>query len=146
MIIRAWEEKDIPAIADIENKSFADPWTEGMLSDTLRFPVYHTFLAEEGGQVCGYGCLILLFEDAELANIAVAPTHRGQGVGKLLMEKLHEYAKRFLAERMLLEVRVSNAPAISLYEKLGFVNVGRRPNYYHNPKEDALILRKEWEV
>ena len=68
MIVRAWEEKDIAAIADIENKSFADPWTEGMLLDTLRFPVYHTFLAEDGGQVCGYGCLILLFEDAELAK------------------------------------------------------------------------------
>ena len=119
MIVRAWEEKDIAAIADIENKSFADPWTEGMLLDTLRFPVYHTFLAEDGGQVCGYGCLILLFEDAELANIAVAPTHRGQGVGKLLMEKMHDYAKTFGAERMLLEVRVSNASAIGLYEKYG---------------------------
>ena len=141
MIIRAWEEKDIPAIADIENKSFADPWTEGMLSDTLRFPVYHTFLAEEGGQVCGYGCLILLFEDAELANIAVSPTHRGQGVGKLLMEKMHDYAKTFGAERMLLEVRVSNQSAIGLYEKYGYERYGLRENYYADG-EDAYLMEK----
>ena len=141
MIIRAWEEKDIPAIADIENKSFADPWTEGMFSDTLRFPVYHTFLAEEGGQVCGYGCLILLFEDAELANIAVAPTHRGQGIGKLLMEKMHDYAKTFGAERMLLEVRVSNQSAIGLYEKYGYERYGLRENYYADG-EDAYLMQK----
>ena len=141
MIIRAWEEKDIPAIADIENESFADPWTEGMLSDTLRFPVYHTFLAEEGGQVCGYGCLILLFEDAELANIAVSPTHRGQGVGKLLMEKMHDYAKTFGAERMLLEVRVSNQSAIGLYEKYGYEKYGLRENYYADG-EDAYLMQK----
>ena len=141
MIVRAWEQKDIPAIADIENKSFADPWTEGMLSDTLRFPVYHTFLAEEGGQVCGYGCLILLFEDAELANIAIAPTHRGQGVGKLLMEKMHDYAKTFGAERMLLEVRVSNQSAIGLYEKYGYEKYGLRENYYADG-EDAYLMQK----
>ena len=141
MIVRAWEQKDIPAIADIENKSFADPWTEGMLSDTLRFPVYHTFLAEEEGQVCGYGCLILLFEDAELANIAVAPTHRGQGVGKLLMEKMHDYARTFCAERMLLEVRVSNQSAIGLYEKYGYERYGLRENYYADG-EDAYLMQK----
>ena len=141
MIIRAWEEKDIPALAEIENKSFADPWTEGMLKDCLRYPIYHTFLAEEGGQVCGYCCLILLFEDAELANIAVAPSHRGQGVGKMLMEKMHDYAKTFGAERMLLEVRVSNQSAIGLYEKYGYEKYGLRENYYADG-EDAYLMQK----
>ena len=141
MIVRAWEKEDIASIVDIENKSFADPWTEGMFLDTLRFPVYHTFLVEDGGQVCGYGCLILLFEDAELANIAVAPTHRGQGVGKLLMEKMHDYAKTFGAERMLLEVRVSNASAIGLYEKYGYERYGLRENYYADG-EDAYLMQK----
>ena len=87
MIVRAWEEKDISAICQIEQESFSDPWSEGMFLDTLRFPVYHTFLVEDGGQVCGYGCLIILFEDAELANIAVAPTYRGKGVGNCLWRK-----------------------------------------------------------
>ena len=141
MIVRAWEEKDIAAIADIEQKSFADPWTEGMLFDTLRFPVYHTFLVEDGGLVCGYGCLIILFEDAELANIAVAPTYRGKGVGKLLMEKMHAYAKSLGAERMLLEVRVSNQSAIGLYEKYGYEKYGLREHYYADG-EDAHLMQK----
>ena len=141
MIVRKWEEKDIPFIADIEKISFADPWTEGMLCDTLRFPVYHTFLVEDGGQVCGYGCLIILFEDAELANIAVAPTYRGKGVGKLLMEKMHAYAKSLGAERMLLEVRVSNQSAIGLYEKYGYEKYGLREHYYADG-EDAHLMQK----
>ena len=107
----------------------------------MRFPVYHTFLAEEGGQVCGYGCLIVLFEDAELANIAVAPIHRGKGAGKALMESMHEKAKALGAERMLLEVRVSNTNAIGLYEKYGYQRYGIRENYYPDG-EDAYLMQK----
>ena len=62
MTVRAWTEEDVKEIARLEAECFSDPWTEGMLADTLRFPIYHTFLAEEGGQVCGYGCIILLFD------------------------------------------------------------------------------------
>ena len=141
MTIRAWEQKDIEKIAEIERQSFSDPWTAEMLSDTLRFPVYHTFLAEEGGQVCGYGCLIVLFEDAELANIAVAPECRGKGVGKMLMESMHEKAKSLGAQRMLLEVRVSNASAIGLYEKYGYCRYGLREHYYADG-EDAYLMTK----
>ena len=141
MTIRAWEEKDIEKIAEIERQSFSDPWTAGMLKDALRFPVYHTFLVEEGGQVCGYGCLIVLFEDAELANIAVAPAFRGKGVGKALMESMHEKAKALGAERMLLEVRVSNVNAMGLYEKYGYHRYGIREHYYADG-EDAYLMTK----
>ena len=140
-MIRAWEEKDSEPVAEIERQSFSDPWTESMLRDVLRFPVYHTFLAEEGGQVCGYGCLIVLFEDAELANIAVAPAHRGKGIGKALMERMHETAKALGAERMLLEVRVSNEKAIGLYERYGYQRYGIRENYYPDG-EDAYLMTK----
>ena len=139
--VRAWEEKDIEAIAEIEKQSFSDPWTAEMLKDALRFPVYHTFLAEEDGQICGYGCLIVLFEDAELANVAVAPDFRKKGVGKLLMESMHEKAKALGAERMLLEVRVSNQPAIGLYEKYGYSRYGKREKYYADG-EDAYLMTK----
>ena len=142
MTVRAWEEKDVKEIARLEAECFSDPWTEGMLADTLRFPSYHTFLAEEGGQVCGYGCIILLFEDAELANIAVAPTHRGQGVGKRILEEMHAYAKARGAERMLLEVRVSNRNAIGLYEKYGYERYGLREHYYADG-EDAYLMQKK---
>lgn len=141
MMVRAWEEKDVAAIVEIEKQSFSDPWTEEMLKDTLRFPVYHTFLVEEGGHVCGYGCVIVLFEDAELANIAVAPTFRGQGVGKALMESMHEKAKALGAQRMLLEVRVSNKTAIGLYEKYGYQRYGIREHYYADG-EDAYLMTK----
>ena len=142
MTVRAWEEKDVKEIARLEAECFSDPWTEGMLADTLRFPIYHTFLVEEGGQVCGYGCIILLFEDAELANIAVAPTHRGQGVGKRILEEMHAYAKARGAERMLLEVRVSNRNAIGLYEKYGYERYGLREHYYADG-EDAYLMQKK---
>ena len=141
MTIRAWTKEDIAVIAEIERKSFSDPWTEDMLRDTLRFPIYHTFLAEEGGQVCGYSCLIVLFEDAELANIAVSSVCRGQGIGKLLMEQMHEKAKALGAERVLLEVRVSNQNAIGLYEKYGYVRYGKREKYYADG-EDAYLMVK----
>lgn len=142
MTVRAWTEEDVKEIARLEAECFSDPWTEGMLADTLRFPIYHTFLVEEGGQVCGYGCIILLFEDAELANIAVAPTHRGQGVGKRILEEMHAYAKARGAERMLLEVRVSNRNAIGLYEKYGYERYGLREHYYADG-EDAYLMQKK---
>ena len=77
-------------------------------------------------------------------NIAVHPDHRRQGIAAALLQRLLEDLARMGSHSLTLEVRKSNAPAISLYEKLGFVQIGCRPRYYRNPKEDALIMRKEW--
>ena len=93
MIIRPWTKEDIPVIAEMEKACFHDAWTEEMLSDTLRYPIYNCFLAEEGGQVCGYASMMALFENAEIGNIAVDTPFRGQGISKLLMDKMHETAK-----------------------------------------------------
>lgn len=143
MILRAWEKKDVDTIAEMEKRCFPqDAWTKGMLSELLDSPYEWAVLAEEGGQVCGYGCIILLFEDAELANIAVAPTHRGQGVGKRILEEMHAYAKARGVERMLLEVRVSNRNAIGLYEKYGYERYGLREHYYADG-EDAYLMQKK---
>jgi ribosomal-protein-alanine N-acetyltransferase len=76
-------------------------------------------------------------------NLAVSPNHRQQGIGQALIKKLISHLQQSGVIALLLEVRVTNTPAIALYEKMGFVQVGRRPKYYHNPREDALILRKE---
>ncbi len=141
MKLRAWTKGDIPQIAEIENKSFTDPWSEEMLGDCLRYPYYRCFVAEEGGQVCGYCCLILLFEDGEVANIAVAPAYRGRGIARALMEQMHDEAKRGGASRCLLEVRKSNAPAIALYQGYGYTVYGVRPRYYGDG-EDALLMEK----
>ena len=79
-----------------------------------------------------------------MMNIAVAPAYRRQGIAETLISMLIVQLKERGSNSLTLEVRVSNIPAIGLYQKLGFIQVGRRPNYYRNPKEDALILRKEW--
>ena len=92
-MIRLWEEKDLPILTALEEECFSDPWNEQALKSSFDLPFTHCFLAEEGGQVCGYCVLSVLFEDAEVLNIAVAPAYRKQGYGKLLMETMLEKAK-----------------------------------------------------
>jgi ribosomal-protein-alanine N-acetyltransferase len=141
MIIREWTKEDIPTIAQMERRCFHDAWTEEMLSDTLRYPIYNCFLAEEGGQVCGYCCLIVVCEDAEVGNIAVDTPFRGKGIGKALMEAMHQRAKEKGATQSFLEVRVSNASAIALYKKFGYESYGIRARYYEDG-EDAMVMKR----
>ena len=140
MIIRAWEKRDIDAIAQIEAFSFQDPWTKSNLLDVLKYPHYKSFLLEEQEQVCAYGCLILVFDRAEVANIAVATPYRGRGLGRLLLDRMHYTAKTLGATECFLEVRVSNVRAIGLYESCGYERYGIRARYYGN--EDAILMRK----
>ena len=98
------------------------------------------------GQVIGYVGSQTVLGETDMMNIAVQPDYRKQGVAQMLISELIAQLATNDVKCLTLEVRVSNDPAISLYHKMGFEQVGRRPNYYHNPKEDALILRKEWEV
>ncbi len=140
MFIRPWKKSDIDEIARIEAFSFVDPWTRENLSDVLKYSHYRSFLIEDGGRVLGYACLIVMFDMAEIANVAVASPYRGRGIGKALMDVMESEARRSGARECLLEVRVSNGKAISLYEKCGYVAYGTRPRYYGN--EDALLMKK----
>ena len=141
MIIRQWTKEDIGVIAEMERRCFHDAWTEEMLSDTLRYPIYNCFLAEERGQVYGYCCLIVVCEDAEVGNIAVDTPFRGRGVGKALMEAMHQCAKEKGATQVFLEVRVSNENAIALYKKFGYESYGIRARYYEDG-EDAMVMKR----
>ena len=142
MILRSWQESDLPQIEKIEQESFSDPWPLDAFRPVLRFPVLYGILAEDGGQVLGYACTQVVFEEMELQNIAVAPWARGKGVGAALLAAVEENAKSRGAEYGFLEVRVSNAPAISLYQKFGYQQIGVRKNYYPDG-EDAIVMKKD---
>lgn len=141
MIIRTWEEKDLDRIEEMERACFSDPWKRTDLEGVIKFPFYQSFLAEEGGQVCGYGCMIALFETAEIANIAVDIPFRKRGIGREILQAMHAKAKALGASEALLEVRKSNVAAIALYESMGYSRYGIRENYYGD--EDAVLMRKE---
>lgn len=143
MIIREMNLSDVPAIANLEKICFSDPWSENSIASELDNRLSYWLVAEESGVIAGYIGSQSVLDGADVMNLAVSPSYRRQGIGQTLIKKLVEHLRQRGIIALLLEVRVSNTPAITLYEKLGFVQVGRRPGYYRNPREDALILRKE---
>lgn len=143
MRIRKLVLEDAPAIAELEKRCFSDPWSEKSIASEVHNPLAYWLVAEDGGEILGYIGSQSVLDAADVMNLAVSPDHRRKGIGEKLIKALTRHLQENGVIALLLEVRVSNAPAISLYEKLGFVQVGRRPRYYTNPREDALILRKE---
>ena len=143
MIIREMKLTDVPAIAELEKICFSDPWSENSIASELDNPLSYWLVADDNGIIAGYVGSQSVLDAADMMNLAVSPDYRKQGIGQALVRGLVNHLQQNNVIALLLEVRVSNHPAISLYEKLGFVQVGRRPKYYHNPREDALILRKE---
>lgn len=143
MIIREMSASDVAAIAELEKVCFSDPWSESSIASELNNPLSYWLVAEADGEVAGYVGSQSVLDAADMMNLAVSPKYRRQGIGQELVKKLVHHLQQNNVIALLLEVRVSNTPAIALYEKIGFVQVGRRPNYYHHPREDALILRKE---
>ena len=136
----------VPQIAELEQVCFTDPWPDQAIRSELTNPLSLWLVALDGETVIGYvGCQTVLGE-ADIMNVAVSPDYRRQGIAEALLQYLQTILKIKEVHSLTLEVRASNAPAIALYEKLGYLQVGRRPNYYHKPKEDALILRKEWNL
>ena len=142
MIIRKMKASDVSAIAELEKRCFSDPWSADSIASELVNPLSYWLVAEIDGQVAGYVGSQSVLDAADMMNIAVSPEYRRRGVAKALVNELTAYLSKNNVIALLLEVRVSNEPAITLYEKMGFQQVGRRPNYYRNPREDALILRK----
>lgn len=142
MIIRKMKASDVTAIAELEKRCFSDPWSADSIASELVNPLSYWLVAEVDGQVAGYVGSQSVLDAADMMNIAVSPEYRRRGVAKALVNELTAYLSKNNVIALLLEVRVSNEPAITLYEKMGFQQVGRRPNYYRNPREDALILRK----
>ena len=136
----------VDAVADLEAICFADPWSANSVASELTNPLSCWLVALEADTVVGYIGSQTVMGETDMMNVAVHPDHRRKGVAESLIHALVLKLKECESHCLTLEVRASNAPAIALYEKLGFTEAGRRRNYYRNPKEDALILRKEWEL
>ena len=146
MEIVKMNEGHVPAIAEIERLCFSDPWSENSIAGELTGRLSYWLVAIENGQVLGYIGSQSVMGQSDMMNVAVHPDHRRKGIAQALILALSADLQALGNNCLTLEVRTSNAPAIALYEKLGFDTVGRRPNYYRHPKEDALIMRKEWQA
>ena len=146
MMIEPMNASHVPQIAQLEKRCFSDPWSEKSIASELENPLSVWLVAVDGGQLIGYVGSQTVLGETDMMNLAVAPEARRQGTGRALVLALVDALTEKGSHSLMLEVRVSNTPAHKLYESLGFSQVGRRPKYYVNPREDALILRKEWSV
>lgn len=139
-------ESHVEEIAQLEKVCFSDPWSVNSITSELYNPLSLWIVATDGDRLVGYVGSQSVMGWADMMNLAVDPVYRRKGIAEGLVDALINKLKDNQVTCLTLEVRDSNMPAINLYTKLGFVEVGRRPGYYRNPKEDALILRKEWSV
>lgn len=146
MILVKMEQAHVSQVAELEKICFSDPWSENSVASELSNPLSLWLVALEGERVAGYIGSQSVQGESDMMNVAVHPDFRRQGIGEKLVLGLVEALKEGQNHSLTLEVRASNMPAIALYKKLGFEQVGLRPKYYRNPREDALILRKEWEI
>lgn len=136
----------VDAVAALEKLCFDDPWSVLSILSELHNPLSLWLIAVENGDVLGYVGSQSVLGEADMMNLAVHPAHRRKGIGQMLITKLVEALTKQDVHCLTLEVRASNNPAIALYTRMGFVQVGLRRNYYCNPREDARILRKEWSL
>ena len=144
MIITKMSSEHVPQIALLEKMCFHDPWSENSISSELNNSLSVWLVALDGESVVGYVGSQTVLGWTDMMNVAVHPDYRRKGIAEQLVVSLENELKNRESTCLTLEVRVSNEPAKALYYKLGFLEVGRRKNYYRNPKEYALILRKEW--
>lgn len=143
IIISKMQESHINQVYNISALSFHTPWTVDSLKDELSSNKYaRYFVASIDDLVVGYGGIWIIIDEAHVTNIAVHPEYRGIGIGKKILEALIEQCKIEFIPSMTLEVRVSNAVAISLYKSYGFSEEGIRKKYYGDTGEDGIIMWK----
>lgn len=139
IVIAKMQDKDIPEVANIEARVFSMPWSEQGFADALKQDtIFVTAKQEE--QVVGYCGMYCSFEEGEITNVAVLPEAQKHGIGKKIISGLLRIAQEKNISRIVLEVRVSNLPAIRLYEGFGFQKAGIRKGFYERPREDAAIM------
>jgi [ribosomal protein S18]-alanine N-acetyltransferase len=137
---------DLDALMAIENDVYPFPWTRGNFLDSLYNGYEAWVMRDEDGVLLGYFLLMLALDEAHLLNISLRRDLHGKGLGRTLLDKAVEVARDKGAVTMLLEVRPSNQRALQVYERYGFLQVGRRKGYYPanaNAREDAIVMRLE---
>ncbi len=133
-------ENDLEQVLAIENEAFPQPWSRNHFLDELKSPHSFPLVAlGQDGLVLGYICPMQLLDEGHILDVAVRKEFCGKGLGLLLVETSLRVCRERGAEFVSLEVRPSNQPAISLYRRLGFGEVGRRKGYYENG-EDAILM------
>lgn len=139
--IRPMRESDVVAVMDIESLVYTHGWTSGIFLDCLRVG-YSCWVMEEHDETIGYGILSLAAGEAHILNVSIRPERQGEGLGRRVVEYLLELARDWGADNVFLEVRPTNYVAIGLYEKIGFIQAGIRPDYYpaDDGREDAVIM------
>lgn len=139
MRIRQMTAEDVPAVAKIEKECFSQPWSEQGFLDGMKNAVF--FVAEDP-QIVGYIGMYRMPPEGEITNVAVTQKMRGKGYGRELLLAMQRWAAEHEIDRIILEVRSKNEPAIQLYRTYGFEKIGVRKNFYQFPREDADIM--EW--
>jgi len=142
LTIRELEAADAEAVSRIEAASFSMPWSADDFIEMTKADYAHYYVAEADGEIAGCCGIRNIAGEGEITNVVVAEKFRRKGIGRRLMEYMLNEALSFGIGDCTLEVRVSNAPAICLYESLGFKSEGVRPGFYEKPREDALIMWK----
>ena len=140
MIIRTMQKGDVAAVAALEAQIFPMPWSAAGFADTLPREDVIFLVAYEQDELLGYVGIYCTLDEGEITNVAVAPAARRRGIARALLTELKQQLACRNVARIVLEVRVSNEPAIRLYEQLGFSVLGVRKNFYEKPTEDAYIM------
>ena len=141
LTIRNLVDSEIEEVSTIEEECFSMPWKPDDFREMIEKDHMLYVVAELDGKVIGGAGAIKVFENADITNVCIAEAYRGLGYGIKMMEGLIEKCRELDCIEFTLEVRKSNLRAISMYEKIGFENIGIRPGFYERPKEDAIIMR-----
>ncbi|HEY7772041.1 MAG TPA: ribosomal protein S18-alanine N-acetyltransferase [Marinagarivorans sp.] len=144
---RALAIDDLPAVLAVEQRTHFTPWSEANLRSSINSSHLCRGLFTQDGAIAGYAVFSLVAGEAELLLFVIDGKHHGKGLGRLFLESLIEQLAD-VAQALFLEVRAGNQPAISLYENIGFNQVGERMNYYATPwgREDALVYALELDL
>jgi ribosomal-protein-alanine N-acetyltransferase len=140
--VRRLEPADVDAVVAIESEAFSSPWHRETFLGLVGRPALELLVLEDAAAgIIGYAVLWCILDQGELANMAVAPAHRGRGLGAFLLSRVLEVARERGVETVFLEVRTSNQAAARLYARFGFTEIGVRRGYYEEPREDARVMR-----